>query len=134
MLQLLAQTDLESVFGVVNKTPGIEAYDAASGGNIGLILFISTLIRVATVAAGIFVMINVILAGFDYITSQGDTGSHKKVKDRLTTSVIGLVLIVGSYTIAGLIGLIVFGDASYILNPQIKGPAEINTTTGTGGN
>ena len=118
----IAQAAASNIFGRVSPPAGVAGYNAGSGGQIGLLFFISNLIRVATVVAGIWVLINFILAGYEYITSQGDTGAHNKVKDRVTMSIIGLVIIVSAYVIAALIGLIIFGDASYFLNPTIKGP------------
>ncbi len=119
---LIAQADAD-VFGEVTAPQGVAQYnDAAGASGIGLILFISNMIKFGAVIAGIWVLFNFITAGYEYITSAGDTGAHKKVQEKLTTSVIGLVLIVTAYTIAGLLGLIIFGDASYILNPKICGP------------
>lgn len=120
---LLAQATTNSdVFGQVSPPPGVAAYNTASGGDIGIWVFVGTLLRVGTVIAGLWVLLNIFLAGFQYITAGGDSGAHNKVKDRITNSVIGLALIVGSYTIAGIIGLLFFGDALFILNPTITGP------------
>jgi hypothetical protein len=123
LFTLLAQADPD-VFGNVTPPPGVAAYDAQAGG-IGLVLFASNLIRLGTIIAGIWVFFNFITAGYEYITAAGDTGSHKKVQEKLTMSVMGLVIIVMAYTVAGVLGLIIFGDASYILNPKICGPGEV---------
>jgi hypothetical protein len=114
---LLAQN---SVFGEVETPPGVKAY--SPGGTIGLIPFITNLIRIATIGAGLFVMVNLIYAGYVYISSSGDAGAHKKVITIVTNSLIGLALIVGSYAATALAGLIFFGDATFILNPIICGP------------
>ncbi len=122
---LLAQAtpgDPNSVFGSVEAPAGVALYDSNSGGDIGLILFASNLIKIATIVAGIWVLLNFIMAGYTYITSNGDTGAHKKVLEQISMSVIGLVLIVAAYTIAAILGLLIFGRADYILNPQICGP------------
>jgi hypothetical protein len=118
------------IFGTVSPPPGVEIYDQATNvpGGIGLIVFMSTLIRIATVAAGVWVMLNLILAGYDYITSNGDTGAHKRVTDRVTMSVIGLVIIVAAYTVTALISLVLFGDPRFILAPEISGPTIPETT------
>jgi len=112
------------IFGEIKAPVGVEEYNTGSGAvaGFGALVFFSNMIKVATVGAGIFVMVNFIMAGYIYITSAGDTGAHKKVSDKITMSIIGLVLIVSAYTIAGLIGLILFGDASYILSPTVQGP------------
>jgi len=112
------------VLGTVSPPPGVIDYNLKAGGTttgIGLLLFMSNLIKIATVVAGIYVLFNFIVSGFDYITA-GDTKANQKVKDRLTMSVIGLVIIVGSYVVIGVFGLILFGRADYFLNPQICGP------------
>lgn len=107
--------------GKIKPTQGIERFDQASGG-IGLMLFISTIIKFATIIGGVWVLFNFILAGFTYVTSSGDAGAHSKVNDRITMSVIGLILLVATYTIIAIIGFVFFGDAGFILNPQISGP------------
>jgi hypothetical protein len=111
-----------SIFGNVAPPAGVQAYDAAAGGNIGLLLFVSNMIKLVTVGAGLFVVFNVVYAGIMYVSSMGDSSVHAKVRDQLTYSVIGLVLIAASYAIAILIGFIFFGDPSFIINPQVCGP------------
>lgn len=124
-----AKPSTEDVFGTIDVPEGVAKYNTAAGeGGIGLIVFISTLIRIATILAGVWVMFNFILAGWTYITSNGEAKTHADVAQKLTFSVVGLVLIVGAYTLAALIGLILFGNASYILNPTLQG-----VTTGVPG-
>ena len=136
MQRLLAQQspppavdNLEAVFGNVVAPQGVQQYNIAAGG-IGILLFLSAILRVFTIAMGIFAMINFLLAGYDYINAMGNTQAHTKVKDRLTMTVIGLVLIVGSYTIAGIIGLVFFGNAAFILNPELVGPNSLPVPSG----
>ncbi len=119
LLTTLATAD--PIFGEVEAPPGVAAYDAAADG-IGLVLFLSNIIRIVTIVGGIFVMINILYAGWIYISSSGDAGAHKKVADTVTFSVMGLAIIVGSYAAAALAGLIFFGDAAFILTPTICGP------------
>jgi len=112
----------EDAIGVIDKTPGVDKFSTGSGtSTIGLIPFISTIIQLVTVIAGIWVLFNIILAGYIYVTSNGDTSAHTKVRDKITLSVIGLALIVATYTIIGIISLLLFGDAGYILSPTIYG-------------
>ncbi|NCN45612.1 MAG: hypothetical protein COU63_03695 [Candidatus Pacebacteria bacterium CG10_big_fil_rev_8_21_14_0_10_36_11] len=110
-----------NVFGTIKAPAGVAKYNAASGGGIGIILFVSNGIRIATVVAGVWVMLNFILAGWKYITSSGDTKAHTEASSMMTNSVMGLAIIVGSYTVAAIFGLIFFGDATYILNPKLEG-------------
>ena len=64
-------------------------------------------------------MLNFILAGFTYVTSSGDPSAIEKIGSKLTLSVVGLAIIIASYTIAAVIGLILFGDAGFIISPEI---------------
>lgn len=112
-------------FGTIDEPPGVRQYNdlaRASGGEIGLLIFMNRLITVVTVVAGIWVLFNIVLAGFNYVTSSGDTGAHKKARDNITMSILGLVFIVASYTIMAIVGLLLFNDPAYFLNPTITGP------------
>ena len=109
-------------FGTIDKPQGIDRFESGVEGEIGILTFFSSLLQVATVIAGLWVLLNFILAGYEYITSQGDTGAHAKVRQKLTNSVMGLVIIAISYTVIAVLGLILFGSASYFLNPQIVRP------------
>lgn len=121
---LSAATDF---VGTIEKPAGVAAFDADAGGgdSIGLLIFISNLIKVGTVVAGIWVMFNIIFAGWMYITSSGDSAVHGKVKDQITNSVIGLIVMIAAYTIIAMIGLLLFGRADYFLNPTIPTPGAI---------
>lgn len=111
----------ESVFGTIKPPAGVEKYNAAGG--IGILAFLSQVIQLVFVVAGLWVMYNVISAGFTYLTSQGDSKAHEKVKNQITYSLIGLIIIVSSFGFAALIGQIFFGNPSFILNPTLQGPA-----------
>lgn len=108
----------ENVFGTIDAPQGVAQFNAQSDSGIGLLLFISNLIKIASVVAGIWVLFNFISAGFTYI-SASDKGAYEKIGSKLSLSVTGLVLIVAAYTIAAILGLIIFGDPTYIINPDI---------------
>ena len=107
------------VFGTIEAPQGVAAYGSLSEG--GLLNFMSNIIRIGTVVAGVWVMINFILAGWKYVTSAGDSKAPAEASSMMTNSLIGLAIIVGAYTLAAVIGLIFFGDAGYILSPTITG-------------
>jgi hypothetical protein len=113
-------------FGVIDPPPGVAAFNqqnaAAGGKGIGLIPFVSNVIKVFTIIAGVLVFFNFIIAGYTYVTSPGDTSAQNKMRDQITNSVIGLVIIVASYTIIAILSLLIFGKADFILNPVITGP------------
>jgi hypothetical protein len=110
-----------AIIGGVTAPFGVQEYTSESGGAIGIMLFLSRLINLAAIVAGMIVFVNLLLAGFMYITSAGDTGTHQKVREKVTWSVLGILVIVVAYTLAGLIGLIFFGDPAFILRPELRG-------------
>lgn len=109
---------MASPFGSI--TNPVTHYSDLEGG--GLINFISNIIKFVSIAAGLFAFLNFIIAGFMYITAGGDSKKTSEAWAKIYMSLIGLVIIVSSYVIAALIGLIFFGDATAILSPQIYGP------------
>jgi hypothetical protein len=117
--KMLAASLIAFDFGSIDKPPGVDNFDSGAPGEIGVLNFFSSLIQVATIIAGLYVLLNFILAGYAYITSQGDTGAHAKVRQTITNSIIGLLIIAVSYTLVALLGLILFGSANYFLNPTL---------------
>jgi hypothetical protein len=110
---LLAQND---IFGTVTTPPGVDKFPTGPG---GLVVFISNIIKLITVVAGIYGLFNIISAGYTYLSSGGNAKATEQAMNQLNYSLIGLMIIVGSFTITALISLLLFGDATYILNPKI---------------
>lgn len=109
--------DATSIIGTVEnplKYPGIPEG--------GLILFFSNILRLVFVVAGIYAFINLILAGFGYMSAGGDAKALTKSWDKIWQTFIGLAIIAGSFVLAALFGYIFFGDAMFILKPTIYGP------------
>jgi hypothetical protein len=92
----------------------------AQGG--GLVLFITNIIRLLFVGAGIFAFFNLIIAGYQYMSAGGDAKQLEHAFSRIWQSLLGLILVVGSFALAALFGYLLFGDAGFILNPKIYGP------------
>jgi polyferredoxin len=70
-------------------------------------LWISDIIGVITVLGTLFFIVYAFIAAFNWITAAGDKSKIEKAKDRLVWSTLGLILIVASYAIIGLIGGII---------------------------
>lgn len=115
----LAQINLtpKDAIGTVEPPPGTRDYIAKYGAGNQLLPFISTLLTVAAVFAGLWVMVNIFLAGYTSLTSNGDAAAMTKVRTSITNSVIGLLLIVLSYALAAIAGTIFFGDPTLFIKP-----------------
>jgi hypothetical protein len=115
----IAQISDQSIFGTIEAPQGVAEFNAQADSGLGIILFFSNLIKLIAIVAGLWTMLNFILAGFTYVTSADNPSAIEKIGSKLSSSVIGLAIIVASYTLAAVIGLILFGDASFIISPEI---------------
>ncbi len=115
MTKLLAQA---ADFGGGFK-PATTAYSEAAPTETGTLtnleLFISNVIGILTVLAGIFFIIYFILGAFKWVTAGGDAGKVGKARDEMVEGVLGLIIIVMAYGLIGIIGTMLGLD---ILNPQ----------------
>lgn len=62
-------------------------------------VFIGNLIRTLLAATGIVFLVITVYAGILYMTAAGEDTKIKKAKGMLTSSVIGIIIIVGAYAI-----------------------------------
>lgn len=88
----------------------------------GITLFLTNILRLVFVGAGVYAFMNFVLAGFQYMSAGGDTKALGAAWARIWQSLLGLVFIVGSFALAALFGYLIFGDPGFILNPKIYGP------------
>ncbi len=113
-MKLLAQ----NFFGTINQPAALQPYGAGGG----LIVFMSNVIRLIVVIGGLVALFNIISAGFQYITSQGDPKATEKTMSTLTSSLLGLVLMIAAPAIAAIVGYVLFGNPAFILKPTLTSP------------
>jgi hypothetical protein len=77
-------------------------------------LTISRIIGVITMLAALFFIVYFFLAAFAWVTAGGDAGAIGKARDKMTQGVVGLIIIIASYSVIGLVGTVIGLD---ILNP-----------------
>ncbi|MCS7092568.1 MAG: hypothetical protein NZM26_04420 [Patescibacteria group bacterium] len=106
--------------GNIPAPVGVVQFD---GGNItGISIFITVLVRLIIIGAGIYGLINLALAGYSFISAGGDSKQIADAWAKIWQTILGIAVSAGSFVIAALIGLIFFGDATAILNPIITTP------------
>lgn len=111
-----------AIIGGITAPQGVGSYNCSTGlcTNIGIFSFISVALRLFTVICGLFMFFNFLWAGYALITKAGDTKAFTDVRERLQYAMIGLVIIVSAYMLAAIIGLVFFGNAGFILKPDIS--------------
>lgn len=115
---LLAECD--PVIGCITPPryigPGI---DPITGKLTGMMTFLNSLLRLLFVGAGLFAFTNIILAGFAFMSAGGDPKNITKAWEKIWQSIVGLLIIVISFILAAVIGLLLFNDIFYFLTPRI---------------
>lgn len=123
-LPVKAAPPTTDIFGEIEAPEGVKKYNTDSRAGtegIGVVLFLATVLRFVTLVAGIWTLINFVFAGWIYITSEGNSKAGADVSAKMTNTAVGLVIIATSYTIAGLISYLIFGDPKFILQPTFQG-------------
>lgn len=104
MLTLIAQFGN----GLQPVTPAFSTgSDTAQGAASNLELLISNMLGAITVVGSLFFIVYFLSAALTWITAGADSGKLQKSRDKMTMGVIGLVLMVMSYGIIGLVGRVV---------------------------
>lgn len=71
---------------------------------------ISIIVGLLTVIAGIWFLFQIIIAGYQWLSSGGDKASVESARNKLTYSVMGLVVVVMAFAIISIIGTIMDVD------------------------
>lgn len=119
---------MTGIFGSVDN-PLSNAFGVSSYASVttGLPLLISNIVRIITIGAGIWMFTNLLVAGFMYITSNGEQEKILKAWNIIWQSLMGLLIIVAAFAITGIISLLLYGNTSTILTPVIYGPGTLPT-------
>ena len=85
----------------------------------GLFDFLSNLLKFVGIIAGIYMVAQLIFAGFQYISANGDVKKTEQAWAQIWQSLLGLVIISAAFVIAGVVGRL---TGINILNPTLNGP------------
>ena len=109
------------IFGDILPPPAIQKYQQLGNGQAGsgLIVFMSNLFKRAGAIGGIYLVFQLIIAGYAYLSANGDPKNTEKAWNQIWQSLLGMVIIASAFIIAGVIGRI---TGINILNPTIYGP------------
>jgi hypothetical protein len=118
---------MANIFGSIDNP-----FDKLGGGygsltdtNNGPITLLSNLFQLIALVAGIWGLVNLIMAGLKFISSNGDPQIIEAAQKQMYMSLIGLIIVIMSYTAAALIGQLLFGRSDFIFSPQIFGPGTV---------
>lgn len=121
ILSLIVQAQIDDPIGKIIPPANLpEGINPTTGELTGIMVFLNSLLRIVFVVAGLWGFLNLIIAGFGFLTAGGDPKSVTKAWDRIWQSLIGLIIIVSSFLIAAIIGILFFKDPTAILQPKLQ--------------
>jgi len=81
----------------------------------GLVSFLNNVINFIIIIAAIFTLVNFVLAGYSYLSASGNPQKISQAGNKMLQSLLGLIIIAAAFVIAGIIGHVVFGDSSALI-------------------
>jgi len=118
---------MADVFGPITPPKFISSDPA------GMITLFNNILRLLVVGGGIFALLNFVIAGYQFISANGDPKLINLAWAKIWQSMVGLLIIVASFALAALLGLLLFNDPRAILQPKIYGPTTPSLPSGGGG-
>lgn len=91
----------------------------ASSNGEGLFKFIGNILKFAGTIGGIYMIIQLVMAGFSYMSAAGDPKATAAAWAQIWQSILGMVIIASAFTIAALVERF---TGIKILAPVIYGP------------
>ena len=93
-----------SLGGPLTGIGGYDPGDSIETASSGLSTFISNIVGLLTIIAGISFLIYFTVGGLSWITAGGDTGKIEEAKDKMTGGAIGMIIVVAAWAISWILG------------------------------
>ncbi len=106
-----------SPLGKVSPPPSIVKFGGVEQGGIGN--FLNIIIKFLIVGAGIYALINLILAGYAFMSAGDDPKKMAGASAKIWQTLLGLAIAAGAFVLAAIFGQLIFKDPTFILNPTI---------------
>jgi hypothetical protein len=104
-------------FGTVTPPSPLAKYGTNPGGAIGTL--IQYVIWILIIGAGIYALINLVLAGYSFMSAGDDSKKVAGAWAMIWQTMLGLALSAGAFVLAAIFGQLIFGKWDFILNPVI---------------
>ena len=111
---------MNNPFGTIQPPDVLTRLTGGTGSaGMGLGNFLNIMLKLMIVAGGVYALFKIIFAGYSFITAGNDPQKIEAAWAKIYESIIGLVIIAGSFVLAAIFGQILFGDYGAIINPTI---------------
>ncbi|OGD83760.1 hypothetical protein A2572_00895 [Candidatus Collierbacteria bacterium RIFOXYD1_FULL_40_9] len=82
--------------------------------------FVSGLVKFIMVVGGLFTFWQLLIGGFQFVSSGGDKGKVAEGTQKIQMAITGLVIMTASFVIISIISKLLFGEFFFILAPKIE--------------
>jgi hypothetical protein len=89
--------------------------NSPTAGIIGVTNIVSSIVGFMTIVAGIWFLFQMLFAGYTWMSAGGDTKKMQDSRDRIVHAFIGMVIVVGAWSLLAVVGQF-FGYNS-LINP-----------------
>lgn len=111
-----------SIFGEITPPEAVSKLNTAAGADGplggGIFILLNRFFTLIGVVAGIFFVIQILLAGFAYISASGDEKKTQAAWTKIYQSIIGLAIVSSAFVLTAVIGRLVGMDN--ILTPDLN--------------
>lgn len=107
-------------WGGIPLPPPLEGFNTVQEGGIGQL--INLFLNILIVGAGLYALINFILAGYGFLSAGGDSKKVADASAKIYMSVIGLVVAAGALVLGAIFGRLIFGEWDALIAPAIPIP------------
>jgi len=102
-------------FGQIDPPAAIKGKDPG----VGIGGLIQKIIWLLIIGAGIYALINLILAGYAFMSAGDDAKKVAGAWAKIWQTLMGLAFAAGAFVLAAIFGQLIFGKWDFILNPSI---------------
>ena len=95
---------------------------AGTASGSGLVIILNNLIKFVIVVACLYTFWNLILAGYGFMSAGGEAKAIEKAWAKIWQSLMGLLVVAGSFVLAMIFGWLIFQDATVLIAPKIYTP------------
>ena len=115
-----------SPLGCLTAPSGVQALEKIEEGGkvvgieLGPILLLVNLgFKLMFIGAGLYGFFNLIAAGYGFMSAGGDAKQVTAAWNKIQQTFMGIVIMVASFLLAAIMGQLLFGDATYFLQPKL---------------
>lgn len=116
-MNLLAQ-DSDNPFGQIKPPAGLSKYSNTTP-EAGIGQLLNTVVKGLIVFAGVYALINLILAGYAFMSAGDDQKKIAGAWAKIWQTLLGLAVAAGAFVLAGIFGQLIFKDPTFLLRPSI---------------